>query len=115
MRFYGFHNKYGGRTTFNGKYEGELHVFTSRTERDEWVAEDTANRFAPKVDHDVVRQYKGKTNSAGITGRAAFVRESDGTVRFIPHPKNYDRYDEHALTADDMETLRDQLHAQRYA
>jgi len=114
MHFYGFHNKYGGRTTFNGKYKGELHVFKSRTERDNWVADDKANRFAPKVDHEVVRQYKGKTNSAGVASRSAFIHEEDASVRFAPHPKHHDRYDGDALTADDIETLRDQLHEQRY-
>jgi len=114
MRFYGFHNKYGGRTTFNGKYEGELHVFASRTERDDWVALDKANRFAPKVGHDVVRQYKGKANSAGFVSRSAFIHEDDGSVRFAPHPAHYDRYDADALTAGDIETLRNQIHEQHY-
>lgn len=114
MQFYGFHNKYGGRTTFNGKYKGELHVFKSQADRDNWVADDKANRFAPKVDHEIVRQYKGKTNSGGVASRSAFVHEEDGSVRFAPHPKHHDRYDRDALTAGDIETLRDQLHEQRY-
>jgi len=35
-------------------------------------------------------------------------------VLFAPHPEVYDRYDAGALTAEDMETLRDQLHEQLY-
>jgi len=114
MRFYGFHNRYGARTTHNGKYEGELHIFTSRSERKDWVNDDKANRSAVKVTHDVVRQYKGKTNIVGVATRSAFIHEDDGSVLFAPHPEVYDRYDADALTADDMETLRDQLHEQLY-
>jgi len=115
MRFYGFHNNYGGRTTFNGKYKGELHVFEPRAERDDWVAEDKANRFAPKVGHDVVRQYKGKNNAPGVQTRSAFIHEDGDRVRYAPNYDEYNRYSEDALTADDMETLRDQLHEQRYS
>jgi aromatic ring-opening dioxygenase LigB subunit len=67
-----------------------------------------------KVTHDVVRQYKGKTNIVGVATRSAFIHEHDGSVLFAPHPEHYDRYDADALTADDMETLRDQLHEQLY-
>lgn len=114
MRFYGFDNRYGAGTTFNGNYEGELHVFESGKARDRWVRDDRANRSKLKVDHEVVRQYKGKSNTAGESGRAAFKHFKDGTVRYSPHVKHFDRYDPDALSAESMERLREQLDAERY-